>query len=76
MTRRLRGRPGSHGGACNSSLDAMCTRQTQEHLRCVIVCLVPLGVLPRILGRVQTVVPDVSVLLPQSPPSEVSPLTE
>ena len=72
--RRLHGRPGSHGGVCNDELDPTCTRQAQKHLRRMIVCLGPLRVLPRILSRVQTMVADVSSLLPPIPPPARHPL--
>ena len=54
MRHRLRGRPGIRGGGCEDGISHVHGRR-EGHLRLAVECLVPLCVLPRVLGRVESV---------------------
>ena len=61
--RRLRGRPGIHDGGCGHVRNKSVRVPDDEDVRCVIKGLVPLLMLPRVLGWVQTTSYTVSFCL-------------
>lgn len=66
--RRPRDRPGSHGGDWGW-LEQKSADRKIGHLRLVVEGLVPLGVLPRVLGGVKTVVVLSAATQSQNPPA-------